>query len=140
MGHLVVLCIHAGLFLALPLSLPLSVFVHVCNKLSCPADLIWCCCRVGRPPCIPLTTMVMRDNTAYLLDNGRIMVLWLGRAIPQTFMQQVQCCLTASIIFNRTLSSRQHQNLHDPPNLLDTVEILEFGSAHEKGCWGTAMF
>ncbi|KAL3141459.1 hypothetical protein ABBQ32_005024 [Trebouxia sp. C0010 RCD-2024] len=45
--------------------------------------------RVGRPPCIPLTTMVMRDNSAYLLDNGRILVLWLGHLIPPSFMQQV---------------------------------------------------
>ena len=33
--------------------------------------------------------MVMRDNAAYLLDNGRILVLWLGRSITPTFMQQV---------------------------------------------------
>ncbi|KAL0025356.1 hypothetical protein WJX79_010862 [Trebouxia sp. C0005] len=45
--------------------------------------------RVGRPECIPLTTMVMRDNAAYLLDNGRILVLWLGRNIPQPFLKQV---------------------------------------------------
>ncbi|DBA76931.1 TPA: hypothetical protein ACH3X1_009527 [Trebouxia sp. C0004] len=45
--------------------------------------------RIGRPECIPLTTMVMRDNAAYLLDNGRILVLWLGRNIPQAFLKQV---------------------------------------------------
>ena len=33
--------------------------------------------------------MVMRDNSAYLLDNGRIMVLWLGHLISPSFMQQV---------------------------------------------------
>ena len=33
--------------------------------------------------------MVMRDNAAYLLDNGRILVLWLGRNIPQPFLKQV---------------------------------------------------
>ena len=32
---------------------------------------------------------VMRDNAAYLLDNGRILVLWLGRSVPQAFLQQV---------------------------------------------------
>ena len=49
-----------------------------------------CAYRVGRPPCIPLTALVMRDNAAYLLDNGRILVLWLGRNIPQPFLQQVR--------------------------------------------------
>ena len=33
--------------------------------------------------------MVMRDHAAYLLDNGRIMVLWLGRTLPPSFFQQV---------------------------------------------------
>lgn len=32
---------------------------------------------------------VMRDNAAYLLDNGRIIVLWLGRSVPQPFLKQV---------------------------------------------------
>jgi len=57
------------------------------------------CCRIGRPECIPLTTMVMRDNAAYLLDNGRILVLWLGRNIPQAFLKQVH----STRVMNREL-------------------------------------
>ena len=68
----------ASSFLLLPL---LLVF--------CYLVLSVCWCRIGRPECIPLTTMVMRDNAAYLLDNGRILVLWLGRNIPLPFLKQV---------------------------------------------------
>lgn len=47
--------------------------------------------------------MVMRDNAAYLLDNGRIMVLWLGRNIPQPFLKQVSCwCHVFGITQSRT--------------------------------------
>lgn len=41
------------------------------------------------PPSIPLTTQVMRDDQAYLLDNGRSLCLWIGRSIRPDFIQQV---------------------------------------------------
>ena len=55
------------------------------------------CCvlrRVRRPAPHPLTTVALEPAGAYLLDSGRIFVLWLGRAVSADFMAQVWLNLT----------------------------------------------
>ncbi len=42
------------------------------------------------PMPIPLTAQVMDPAGAYLLDTGRVCVLWLGRDLSPGFMAQVQ--------------------------------------------------
>ncbi|EAZ51484.1 hypothetical protein [Cryptosporidium parvum Iowa II] len=41
------------------------------------------------PPALNLTAEKMTQADAYLLEDGESMYLWLGRAIPTTFIQQV---------------------------------------------------
>ncbi|KAK9811733.1 hypothetical protein WJX72_009241 [[Myrmecia] bisecta] len=41
------------------------------------------------PPTMPLATDALNGSGAYLLDNGRIFVLWLGRTISRDFLAQV---------------------------------------------------
>lgn len=45
--------------------------------------------RVRLPPTVPLTGAYMSDAGAYLLDSGRIFVLWLGKRVPKDFISQV---------------------------------------------------
>jgi protein transport protein SEC24 len=47
-------------------------------------------CRLQRPLPHPLTQLALDPAGAYLLDSGRIFVLWLGRAIPPAFMAQAR--------------------------------------------------
>jgi len=44
---------------------------------------------VRLPPTVPLTGAYMSDAGAYLLDSGRIFVLWLGKRVPKDFISQV---------------------------------------------------
>ena len=42
------------------------------------------------PPLVPLSSEVLYPTGAYLLDNRRVFVLWLGREASPQFMQQVR--------------------------------------------------
>ncbi len=53
-------------------------------------DVLGCMCRLQRPLPHPLTQLALDPAGAYLLDSGRIFVLWLGRAIPPAFMAQAR--------------------------------------------------
>lgn len=46
--------------------------------------------RLRRPAPHPLTQVALDPAGAYLLDSGRIFVLWLGRAIPPAFVSQAR--------------------------------------------------
>ena len=39
---------------------------------------------------MPLTAAYMSDAGAYLLDSGRIFVLWLGKRVPKEFISQAR--------------------------------------------------
>ena len=67
-------------------------------------------CRVQMPPSIPLTTQVMRDDQAYLLDNGRSLCLWIGRSIRPDFIQQVSRATEKlwCALLTRTLCNHVH--------------------------------
>lgn len=45
--------------------------------------------RVRTPLPVPLSVERLHLDGAYLLDNGRIFVLWLGRSISPDFLQHV---------------------------------------------------
>ena len=46
--------------------------------------------RVRLPSTVPLTAAYMSDAGAYLLDSGRIFVLWLGKRVPKEFISQAR--------------------------------------------------
>ena len=48
------------------------------------------CGRVRLPSTVPLTAAYMSDAGAYLLDSGRIFVLWLGTRVPKEFISQAR--------------------------------------------------
>jgi len=41
------------------------------------------------PPLVPLSSEVLFPSGAYLLDNGRVFVLWLGREVSSHFLHEV---------------------------------------------------
>ena len=47
-----------------------------------------CWRRVVRPAPAPLTTAAVQADGAYLMDCGRVFVMWLGRSISPEFMTQ----------------------------------------------------
>ena len=49
-------------------------------------------CRIKRPLPAPLTMEAVNGAGAYLLDVGRIFVLWIGSNIGPSFMSQVSPC------------------------------------------------
>lgn len=48
-----------------------------------------CCDRVALPSLVPLSTEVLYPQGAYLMDNGRIFVLWLGREVSPQILEDV---------------------------------------------------
>ena len=48
-----------------------------------------CWRRIVRPAPAPLTTAAVQPDGAYLMDCGRVFVMWLGRNISPEFMTQV---------------------------------------------------
>ena len=62
----------------------------------------------------------MRDHAAYLLDNGRIMVLWLGRTLPPSFFQQVLTVLCARAYWLYTYYLHTY-GLHTHSNLCSNM-------------------
>ena len=63
-----------------------------CGVLGSPRSPRAClaCGRVRLPPTVPLTSAYMSDAGAYLLDSGRIFVLWLGKRVPKEFISQAR--------------------------------------------------
>jgi len=45
--------------------------------------------RVVLPPRVPLSMALLSGAGAYLLDTGRVLVLWLGHAVSPEFLSQV---------------------------------------------------
>eukprot|EP00281_Chroomonas_sp_CCMP1168_P026138 CAMPEP_0206231294 /NCGR_PEP_ID=MMETSP0047_2-20121206/10758_1 /ASSEMBLY_ACC=CAM_ASM_000192 /TAXON_ID=195065 /ORGANISM="Chroomonas mesostigmatica_cf, Strain CCMP1168" /LENGTH=922 /DNA_ID=CAMNT_0053654859 /DNA_START=29 /DNA_END=2799 /DNA_ORIENTATION=- len=41
------------------------------------------------PACISLTAEKLDSEGAYLLENGEVMILWLGKQLPQSFLEQI---------------------------------------------------
>jgi hypothetical protein len=41
------------------------------------------------PPTVSLSAEKLEGDGAYLLENGETMILWLGKQIPQSFMEQI---------------------------------------------------
>ena len=52
-------------------------------------------CRILRPPPVPLTMAAVSEQGAYLMDCGRVFVMWLGRSISPDFMAQVRSPLNS---------------------------------------------
>ena len=50
------------------------------------------------PPRAPLSMELLSGAGAYLLDNGRMLVLWLGHAVPVEFLSQVRA-LRSRLLF-----------------------------------------
>ena len=53
-------------------------------------DRIYCLCRIMRPLPVPLTMVALSTEGAYLMDCGRVFVVWLGQAVSQDFITQVR--------------------------------------------------
>ena len=49
--------------------------------------------NVQLPPALPLTSMCFSESGAYLLNNGRNMMLWLGRMLDPAWSLEVGVCL-----------------------------------------------
>lgn len=53
---------------------------------------VLCCCgclQLVLPQMVPASLAFLRLDGAYLLDNGQVLVLWLGRDVPQAWLAQV---------------------------------------------------
>ncbi len=46
--------------------------------------------QVALPPRAPLSMEQLSGAGAYLLDNGRMLVLWLGHAVPLEWLSQAR--------------------------------------------------
>lgn len=44
---------------------------------------------VALPPSMPLAQDLIDPSGAYLLDSGRLLLLWLGRGVSPAFLTQV---------------------------------------------------
>ena len=53
-------------------------------------------CRIVRPAPVPLTMQAVSEQGAYLMDSGRVFVMWLGRNISPDFMAQV--CMFCHVV------------------------------------------
>jgi len=53
--------------------------------------------RVAVPATVPLSLETLDGNGAYLLDNGRLFILWLGRGIPQGYIGELFAADPASL-------------------------------------------
>ena len=71
---------------------PYSVLAAATLCIMC----VLCCPRVALPALVPLSTEVLYPQGAYLMDNGRIFVLWLGREVSPQFLQEVRPADTAN--------------------------------------------
>lgn len=52
---------------------------------------------VSIPPTIPLSMEMLSGDGAYLMDNGRIFILWLGRNISSSYIGQLFCTDPSSL-------------------------------------------
>lgn len=49
-----------------------------------------CAVQVCLPPTVPASLSFMLESGAYLIDNGRMLVLWLGRALTPGWLAEVR--------------------------------------------------
>jgi hypothetical protein len=54
---------------------------------------------VALPQRFPLASEAVSPTGAYLLDNGRVFVLYLGRALPNEFLQQARAWCFVFLVF-----------------------------------------
>ncbi len=57
--------------------------------------------RIIRPAPVPLTMQAVSEQGAYLMDSGRVFVMWLGRNVSPDFMTQV--CMLCQFAYIRGL-------------------------------------
>jgi hypothetical protein len=50
--------------------------------------------QVVLPRMLPASLGYFRADGAYLINNGQVLVLWLGRDVPQAWLSQVWCADT----------------------------------------------
>jgi hypothetical protein len=66
----------------------------MCGCLSCPDSVLLCgaaCCyQVLLPPTVPASLAYLSSRGCYLLDNGQLLVLWLGREVQPAWLEQVR--------------------------------------------------
>lgn len=110
------------------------------------SEVVLCACRIMRPQPVPLTMAAVSDQGAYLMDCGRVFVMWLGRNVSPDFMTQVTPGLkhalagyrepslaasrsshigtTATFLSSATytlMSSSQHSTFMSPLNLHERI-------------------
>lgn len=76
-----------------PIERILKMVYPACYALHRPGDGPWGTPgpngRALLPPTSPLSLERLEGSGAYLLDNGRIFIVWVGRGVAPEFMQQV---------------------------------------------------
>lgn len=68
---------------------------------------------------VPLATEVLYPTGAYLLDNGRVFVLWLGREVSPNFMHEVRAL--------RLQTSRPTSHAGPRPDCFGILPMQVFG-------------
>lgn len=51
------------------------------------------------PPVVPLSVNFMSETGAYLIDNGRVVIFWLGRQVPREFLAEVRLGAACMLLF-----------------------------------------
>ena len=65
------------------------------------------------PPRVPLSMALLSGAGAYLLDTGRVLVLWLGHAVSPDFLSQARSlCHDRSIMHPRLSAEACHVLQH----------------------------
>lgn len=54
---------------------------------------------VALPPVVPLSVNFMSETGAYLIDNGRVVIFWLGRQVPREFLAEVRLGAACMLLF-----------------------------------------
>lgn len=95
--------------------------------------------RVALPALVPLSTEVLYPQGAYLMDNGRIFVLWLGREVSPQFLEDVCSTVTSHFSINLYPDMKPFCSTYpiesQVPNLQgnpQTVAFLEDGMAQKS--------
>lgn len=52
------------------------------------------------PPTFPLSLNFLGEAGAFLLDTGRVIIMWLGRAVPREFLAEVGAAAAHFFKFN----------------------------------------
>eukprot|EP00961_Rhodomonas_salina_P103235 1388676-Rhodomonas_salina.2 len=52
--------------------------------------------EISLPPTMSLSAERLEAEGAYLVENGETMLMWLGKNLPKSFLQQVRCLANGS--------------------------------------------